>query len=176
MVQPKRTVRVRVVVELDLAEATVLARAAVGLALLKQSDRVVADQPEDPVEPSRRASWKGSAMGNLVLFAELRQRLDDHLELVSRVAAEGDAKSALSVMRREVPGLVAAFHALVDEHMPDENGCCRKCRSGPFWRRVPAPCRMLIKVHLAVGASKATTRDRTCWSPRRHRLRESTTD
>lgn len=115
-------------------------------------------------------------MSNLVLFAELRQRLDDHLDLVSQVAADGDAASALSIMRREVPGLVAAVHALVDEHLPDENGCCRKCRSGPFWRRTPAPCRMLIKVHLAVGAAMATTRDRTCWSPRRHRLHESSVD
>lgn len=109
-------------------------------------------------------------MGNLVLFGELRQRLDDHLELVSRVAADGDAKSALSMMRRDVPGLVAALRELVDEHLPDENGSCAKCRSGPFWRRVPAPCRMLIKVHVALGAAKATTRDRTCWNARRHRL------
>lgn len=81
MAQPKRTVRVPVVVELALAEATVLAQAAVvvtsaldckdanaadkgllafrtavGLALSKHSARVVVDQPEDPVEPSRRAS------------------------------------------------------------------------------------------------------------------------
>ncbi|NGY57609.1 hypothetical protein G7043_01545 [Lentzea sp. NEAU-D13] len=115
-------------------------------------------------------------MSNLVLFTELRQRLDDHLDLVSRVAAEGDAESALSMIRREVPGLVAAVHALVDEHLPDDNGSCRKCRSGPFWRRIPAPCRMLIQVHLAVGAAKATTRDRTRWSPSRHRLQESSVD
>ena len=81
MAQPKRTVRVRVVVELALAEATVLAQAAVvvtsaldckdanaadngllafrtavGLALSKHSARVVVDQPEVPAEPSRRAS------------------------------------------------------------------------------------------------------------------------
>lgn len=111
-------------------------------------------------------------MGNQVLFAELRQRFEDHLELVARVAADGDARSALSIMRREVPRLVAALHALTDEHLPDEDGCCRKCRSGPFWRRTPAPCRMLLKVHLAVGAANATTRDRTRWSPRRHRLQE----
>ena len=115
-------------------------------------------------------------MGNRVLFTELRKRLDDHLALVRRVADEGDAQSALSVMRQEVPGLVAALLVLVDEHVPDENDCCRKCRSGPFWRRVSAPCRMLIDVHLAVGAAKATTRDRTCWSPRRHRLRTSSED
>jgi hypothetical protein len=115
-------------------------------------------------------------MGNQVLFTELRQRLNDHLDLVSRIADEGDAKSALSVMRRDVPGLVAAIHVLVDEHVPDDNGFCRKCRTGPFWRRTPAPCRMLINVHIAVGAARATTRDRTCWSPRRHRLRESSTD
>lgn len=115
-------------------------------------------------------------MSNLVLFGELRRRLDDHLERVSRVATDGDADSALSVMRQDVPGLVAALRVFADEHRPDENGRCRKCRSGPFWRRVAAPCRMLLNLHLAVGAAKATTRDRTCWSPRRHRLRTSSTD
>lgn len=115
-------------------------------------------------------------VSNLVTFTELRQRLVDHLDLLSRVAADGDATSTLSIMRREVPGLVAALRELVDEHLPDENGSCAKCRSGPFWRRVPAPCRMLIKVHVALGAAKATTRDRTCWSTRRHRLRESSED
>lgn len=115
-------------------------------------------------------------MGNLVSFAALRQRLEDHLDLLSRVAADGDAASTLSIMRREVPGLVAALRELVDEHLPDENGNCGRCRSGPFWRRMPAPCRMLIKVHVALGAASATTRDRTCWSTRRHRLDQSTKD
>ncbi|MGW6936863.1 hypothetical protein ACWGE0_42920 [Lentzea sp. NPDC054927] len=115
-------------------------------------------------------------MGNLVLFAELRKRLDDHLDLVQRVAIDGDATSALPIMRREVPGLVAALRELVEEHLPDENGSCAKCRSGPFWRRVSVPCRMLLKVHLALGAAEATTRDRTCWSTRRHRLRQSSED
>ena len=115
-------------------------------------------------------------MSNLVLFGELRRRFDAHLERVSCVAVDGDAESAVAVMRRDVPGLVAALRVLAAEHEPDENGCCRKCRSGPFWRRVSAPCRMLLTVHLAVGAATATTRERTCWSPRRHRLRTSYLD
>ncbi|WP_159460521.1 hypothetical protein [Lentzea albidocapillata] len=114
-------------------------------------------------------------MSNLVLFAGLRQSLDDHLERVSRVAVDGDAGSALAVMRQDVPGLVAALRVLADEHQPDENGCCRKCRSGPFWRRVAAPCRMLLNVHIAVGAAMATTRACSS-SPRRHRLRTSSLD
>jgi len=81
MAQPKRTVRVRVVVDLALAEASVLAwaavvvtsaldrkevnaaeqgllafRAAVGLALSKESGRVVGDQPGMAAEQPRRAS------------------------------------------------------------------------------------------------------------------------
>lgn len=48
---------------------------------------------------------------------------------MSRVAADGDAKSALSIMRREVPGLVAALRELVDEHLPEE----RKLRKVPQW-------------------------------------------
>ncbi|WP_394617390.1 hypothetical protein JNUCC0626_48670 [Lentzea sp. JNUCC 0626] len=110
-------------------------------------------------------------MGNEVLFAELRRRFEDHLDLLARVAAEADAESALRILRREVPCLVAALRELADEHQPDESGSCRKCRSGPFWRRVPAPCRMLLNVHLAVGSSTATTRDRVDWAPRRHRLK-----
>lgn len=108
-------------------------------------------------------------MSNLVLFSELRQRLVDHLDHVSRVAADGDGASVLSMARQEVPRLVAAVLVFVDEHQPDENGHCRKCRSGWLWRRVPSPCRMLLDVHLAVQAATATTRDRARWEPRRHR-------
>lgn len=109
-------------------------------------------------------------MSNLVLFSELRRRLDEHLARVLSVAVDGDVASALSVMRRDVPGLVAALRVFADEHQPDGDGRCRKCRSGPFWRRVAAPCRMLLDLHLAVDAATATTRERTSWSPRRHRL------
>lgn len=112
-------------------------------------------------------------MSNMVLFGELRQRLDEHLDLVSRVAAEGDAGSALSVMRQDVPGLVAALRVFADEHRPDENGCCRKCRGGPFWRRVAAPCRMLLNAHLASGAATATTRDRRWCGSHGHKSRKS---
>lgn len=107
-------------------------------------------------------------MSNLVLFSELRQRLMDHLDLVSRIATDGDGASALSMARQEVPKLVAALRVLVDEHQPDENGCCKKCRRGPIWRRVSSPCRMLLNVHLAAGAATATTRERMCWRPKRH--------
>lgn len=108
-------------------------------------------------------------MGNLVLFSELRRRLVEHLDLVSRIAADGDGASALSMARHEVPRLVAALRVFVDEHQPDENGWCRKCRNGPTWRRVPAPCRMLLDVHLAAQAATATTHERTHWQPKRHR-------
>lgn len=115
-------------------------------------------------------------MGNQVLFVELRRRLDEHLDLLSRVADEADGRSALVLMRQAVPGLVAALRVLTDEHRPDEDGNCRKCRGGPFWRRVPAPCRILLNVHLAAGSATATTRAHTCWVPRRHRLAESHLD
>ena len=99
-------------------------------------------------------------------------------EIVALVGESGSGKtvSALSIMRHDVPGLVAALRALADEHQPDENGYCGKCRSGPFWRRVAAPCRMLLAVHLAVGAATATTRARQCPSSRRHELRTSPVD
>jgi hypothetical protein len=103
-------------------------------------------------------------MGNLVLFTELRKRIDDHLDLVHRVAIDGDATSALPIMRREVPGLVAALRELVEEHLTDENGSCAKCRSGPFWRRVSVPCRMLLKVHIALGAAKVSFEQSIKWA------------
>lgn len=112
-------------------------------------------------------------MSNLVLFSELRSRLDDHLDRIACVAVQGAADVAVVVMRQDVPGLVAALRVLAAEHEPDENGRCRKCRTGLFWRRVSAPCRMLLDVHLAVEAATATTRERACWSPRRHRFRPS---
>jgi hypothetical protein len=108
-------------------------------------------------------------MSNPVLFSEMRQRLVDHLDLVCRIAVDGDGASALSMTRQEVPRLVAALRVLVDEHQPDENGRCGRCRSGPVWRRASSPCRLLLNVHLAAGAATATTRERVCWRPKRHR-------
>lgn len=127
--------------------------------------------------PRRRLDGEGSPSGSLLSrtlvsywpTARTTQFLD-HLDLVSRIAVDGDGTSALSMTRREVPRLVAALRVLVDEHQPDENGHCRKWRGGPVWRRVSSPCRMLLNVHLAAGAATATTRDRACWQPRRHRI------
>jgi hypothetical protein len=109
-------------------------------------------------------------MSNHVLFGGLRRNLDDHLERVLRVAVDGDAGTALAVMRQDVPGIVAALRALAEGHQADENGYCEKCRSGPFWRRVAAPCRMLLDVHLAVTVAATA---RKCSGPQSHRLRTS---
>ncbi|RDI25402.1 hypothetical protein DFR72_10894 [Lentzea flaviverrucosa] len=113
-------------------------------------------------------------MSNQVLLAGLRRNLDEHLERVSRVAVDGDAGAALTVMRQDVPGIVAALRVLAEEHRADEDGHCQKCRSGPFWRRVAAPCRMLLDVHLAVTVAATTAR--ACASPQSHGLRSSTSD
>ncbi|MGI5506452.1 hypothetical protein [Lentzea sp. CA-135723] len=110
-------------------------------------------------------------MSNQVLSAGLRRNLDEHLDRVTQVAVEGDAGTALTFMRQHVPGIVAALKVLADEHQADENGHCSKCRSGPFWRRVAAPCRMLLDVHLAVTVAATTAR--ACASPQSHRLRST---
>ncbi|GLY55222.1 hypothetical protein [Lentzea sp. NBRC 102530] len=112
-------------------------------------------------------------MSNQVLFVGLRRNLDEHLERVLRVAVDGDAGAALAAMRHDVPGIVAALQGLADRHRADENGCCRACRSGPFWRRVAVPCRVLLDVHLAVTVAMTA---RTSAAPQSHRLRLSSSD
>jgi hypothetical protein len=84
------------------------------------------------------------------LFGELDRSLHDRLGELIRHAENGDDATARRLAMVEVPKMVAALHALLDEHHPDDHGRCATCRRGRFGRRLPAPCRAYLAAHLCL--------------------------
>jgi hypothetical protein len=84
------------------------------------------------------------------LFGQLDRNLHKRLgDLVWR-AEHGDDETAVELARVELPKLITALRALLDEHHPDEHGRCVTCRSRRFSRRRPAPCRAYLAAHLCL--------------------------
>lgn len=84
------------------------------------------------------------------LFGQLDRSLHDRLgELVVK-AERGDDDTALDLARVELPKMVTALRALLDEHRPDERGRCATCRTRRFSRKRPAPCRAYLAAHLCL--------------------------
>ena len=102
------------------------------------------------------------ARNNNVVFTALRERLWADLDAACDVVLAGDDHTAAVVARGELPSLIAGLQALLAQHVPDANGHCRECRGGRWWRRVPVPCRALLKFQLA--------RDDAATHQPRHRL------
>ena len=69
-----------------------------------------------------------------------------------RRAERGDAETMYALARVELPKVVTALRALLDEHQPDERGRCATCRRRRFSRRLPAPCRAYLTAHLCLLA------------------------
>lgn len=91
------------------------------------------------------------------LFGQLDRSLHDRLgSLVSR-ALRGDDDTVLGLARVEVPKLVTALRALLDEHQPDERGRCPTCRRGRLRRKLPAPCRAYLAAHLCLMIADQNT-------------------
>jgi len=67
------------------------------------------------------------------LFGQLDRSLHDRLGDLVRRAQRGDDDAALNLARVEIPKIITALRALLDEHRPDERGRCLTCRS----RRLP---------------------------------------
>ncbi|QTR02128.1 hypothetical protein J7S33_23360 [Saccharothrix algeriensis] len=84
------------------------------------------------------------------VFGHLDKALHEHLDAVVRLASTGDDATAAALARSEVPRVVAALRALLDEHTPDEHGRCPTCRTRRFSRRLPAPCRAYLGAQLAM--------------------------
>ena len=51
----------------------------------------------------------------------------------------------------ELPKIITALRALLDEHRPDERGRCLTCRSRRFSRKLPSPCRAYLAARKVVG-------------------------
>ena len=72
------------------------------------------------------------------IFGQLETSLAEYLTNISRQIRHGDDRHAAAVARHELPRLVEALKAVLDEHSPDESGRCTNCRSTRFGR-TPAP-------------------------------------
>jgi hypothetical protein len=84
------------------------------------------------------------------LFGQLDRSLHTHLGDLVRQAERGDDPTALDLARVELPKIIAALRALLDEHQPDERGRCSTCKRGRFNRKLPAPCRAYLAAHLCL--------------------------
>ncbi|CAL9372652.1 hypothetical protein SUDANB95_00893 [Actinosynnema sp. ALI-1.44] len=87
------------------------------------------------------------------VFSQLDKSLHEHLATLVRLAATADDDTAVELARSELPRVVAALKALLDEHTPDEHGRCPTCRTRRFSRRLPSPCRAYLGAQLALTVS-----------------------
>ncbi|MFD9734696.1 hypothetical protein [Umezawaea sp. NPDC059074] len=86
----------------------------------------------------------------VTVFSQLDKSLHEHLATVARLAAIGDDQTVAELARAELPRIVAAIKALLDEHQPDEHGRCPTCRTRWWSRRLPAPCRAYLSAQLCL--------------------------
>jgi hypothetical protein len=83
------------------------------------------------------------------IFGQLESSLADYLADITHRARYGDDRAAAAVARHELPRVVEALKAVLDEHSPDEHGHCPSCRTRRFGR-APAPCRAYLTAHLCL--------------------------
>ncbi len=88
-------------------------------------------------------------MSSSPIFGQLETSLADYLTDITYRAQFGDERAATVVARFELPRLVAALKAVLDEHTPDQFGRCPTCRTSRFGR-APAPCRAYLTAHLCL--------------------------
>ncbi|GAA0229692.1 hypothetical protein GCM10010492_30190 [Saccharothrix mutabilis subsp. mutabilis] len=87
------------------------------------------------------------------VFSQLDKSLHEHLATLVRLSATADDDTAVELARSELPRVVTALKALLDEHTPDEHGRCPTCRTRRFSRRLPSPCRAYLGAQLALTVS-----------------------
>jgi hypothetical protein len=83
------------------------------------------------------------------IFGHLEASLDGFLTDTAHRAIAADDLTATHLGRYELPRIVAALQAVLNEHEPDENGRCHTCRSRRFGRAT-APCRAYLTAHLCL--------------------------
>jgi len=86
----------------------------------------------------------------VTVFSQLDKSLHEHLDTLVRLAGRGDDETVVELARSELPRVVAALRALLDEHQPDEHGRCPTCRSRRWSRRLPSPCRAYLSAQLCL--------------------------
>lgn len=90
------------------------------------------------------------------IFGQLETSLADYLTNITYRAQFGDEQAAALVARLELPRVVEALKAVLDEHTPDQNGRCPNCRTRRFGR-APAPCRAYLTAHLCLVVTEEET-------------------
>ncbi|RLK62280.1 hypothetical protein [Actinokineospora cianjurensis] len=83
------------------------------------------------------------------IFGHMAASLRDYLEELSDHARTGSDLDAARLARTELPRVVAALRAVLDEHRPGRDGRCPTCRTRLF-TRAPSPCRAYLTAHLSV--------------------------
>lgn len=75
--------------------------------------------------------------------------MQEYLTDVAERSKAADDSAAVPLTKLELPRIAAALQAVLNEHRPDGNGRCRRCR--PRWfGRSPAPCRAYLTAHLCL--------------------------
>jgi hypothetical protein len=87
------------------------------------------------------------------IFGQLETSLAEYLADVVQRAEYGDERTAAGVARFELPRLVEALKAVLDEHQPDQFGRCPSCRHTRLGR-TPTPCRAYLSAHLCLVATE----------------------
>jgi hypothetical protein len=83
------------------------------------------------------------------IFRHLDKSMHRHLADLTKQASSGDENTAVDLARHQLPKVVSALRALLDEHQPDDQGRCSNCRTR-WTRRTATPCRAYLTAHLAL--------------------------
>jgi hypothetical protein len=84
------------------------------------------------------------------IFRHLDKSMHRHLTDLTKQASSVDESAAADLARQQLPKVVSALRALLDEHHPDEQGRCSNCRRRWTGRRTATPCRAYLTAHLAL--------------------------
>jgi hypothetical protein len=83
------------------------------------------------------------------IFGHMEASLESYLNELSTESASGDDRAVADLGRHELPRVITALRALLDDHRPDEDGRCPSCRTR-LLARPPAPCRAYLTAHLCL--------------------------
>jgi hypothetical protein len=100
------------------------------------------------------------------IFGQLETSLADYLTDITYRTRYGDERAVAAVARYELPRVVEALKAVLDEHAPDERGRCASCRTSRFGR-APAPCRAYLTAHLCLVVTEEEAPEETTVPMRR---------
>ncbi|GAA4412915.1 hypothetical protein GCM10023148_07000 [Actinokineospora soli] len=92
------------------------------------------------------------------LFGQLEASLHGYLDELDRRSTSGDPE----LTRVELPRVVAALRALLDDHLFDADGRSPTCRTKLF-ARAPAPCRAYLTAHLCLLVTEDAEDPRTAF-------------